>query len=273
MRIDRNLKGANLTKFLTAKLDEFADNICQDPDEILQFCKRWNNGFHNYSFNNLILAWIQCPGFTLLAGYRAWQKRKRQVQKGERAIRILAPLQKKIIDEDDEEAFILTGFRPVSVFDISQTEGEELDIGCSELIQGNVNFKSIIKSSPVPVKIKHLGLANGNTNGQVINLSPKKNKAAMTATLIHEISHIELRHCERTGVLFETEDKSAKEIEAETCSYIVCNFLGIENNKSRLYVGNWGATAEELKGRGKTIVAAAEKIIRRIVSQGADYDE
>lgn len=264
------LKGKELTKFLTSKLDEFADNICQDPDEILEFCKRWNNGFHNYSFNNILLAWIQRPDFTLLAGYRAWQKKNRQVKRGERAIRILAPLHKKVIDEDDEESFILTGFRPVSVFDVSQTEGEELKVGYEELIHGNVDFKSIIKSSPVPVKIKHLGLANGRTNGQIIELSPKKNKAAMAATLIHEAAHIELGHLDKPGILFETDDRSAKEIEAETCSYIVCAFLGIENKKSRLYVGNWGATAEELKGRGKTIVAAAEKIIRRIVSQGAD---
>ena len=271
MRIERNLKGKELTKFLTAKSDEFSDNICQDPDEVLEFCKRWNQGFHNYSFNNLILAWIQKPDFTLLAGYRTWQKKKRQVKRGEKAIRILAPLHKKVIDEDDEESFILTGFRPVSVFDVSQTEGKELDdLGCGELIQGNVDLKSIIKSSPVPVKIKHLGLANGNTNGKVINLSPKKNKAAMSATLIHEISHIELGHCERTGVLFENEDRSTKEIEAETCSYIVCAFLGLENHKSRLYVGNWGATAAELRGHGKRIIAAAEKIIRTIVSQGAD---
>ena len=264
MRIDRNLKGKELTNFLSSKLDEFSDTICQDPDEILEFCNRWRNGFHNYSFNNLILAWIQKPDFSLLAGYHAWKKKNRQVKKGERAIRVLAPMHKKIVDEDGEETFILSGFKPVSVFDLSQTEGEELDVGCSDLVQGNVDFKSIIKSSPVPVKMKHLGLSNGNTNGQVINLSPRKNKAAMAATLIHEISHILLGHCEEPGILFETDDRSVKEIEAETCSYIVCSFLGIENNKSRLYVANWGATANELRGRGKKIIATAEKIIRTI---------
>ncbi len=270
MKIEKTLKGKELTQFLTTQLDNFADNICQDPDEILEFCNRWRNGFHNYSFNNIILAWIQKPDFSLLAGFWAWKKRNRQVKKGERAIRILAPMHKKIIDEYGEETFILSGFKPVSVFDLSQTEGEELEVGCSDLVKGNVDFKSIIKSSPVPVKMKHLGLSNGNTNGQVINLSPRKNKAAMAATLIHEISHIELGHCEGPGTLFETEDMSVKEIEAETCSYIVCSFLGIENNKSRLYVANWGATAEELRGRGKKIIATAEKIIRIINSQGGN---
>ncbi|MGB9937408.1 MAG: ArdC-like ssDNA-binding domain-containing protein [Methanobacterium sp.] len=273
MRIDKSLKGKELAKFLTAKLDEFADNICQDPDEILEFCNRWNNGFHNYSFNNLILAWIQKPDFSLLAGFWAWKKHNRQVKKGESAIRILAPLHKKIIDEDGEETYILSGFKPVPVFDLSQTEGEELDVGCSELIQGDVDFKSIIKSSPVPVKIAHLGLANGRTNGQKIELSPRKNKAAMAATYIHELSHILLGHCEGSGILFETDDRSVKEIEAETCSYIVCSFLGIDNNKSRLYVANWGGNKEELKGRGKKIIATAEKIIRSITSQGVDSNE
>jgi hypothetical protein len=274
MEIDtKNLKGKELTNFLTEKLDELADNICQDPDEILKFLKKWNNGFHNYSFNNIILAWIQKPDFSLLAGYHAWKKRNRQVKKGEHAIRILAPLHKKIIDDDGEETYKLTGFLPVPVFDVSQTEGEELDVGCSELVRGNVDFKFVIKSSPVPVKIKHLGLSNGSTNGQVINISPKKNKAAMAATFIHELSHIMLGHCEGSGILFETEDRSVKEIEAETTSYIVCKFLGIENNKSRLYVGNWGGNKEKLQGRGKKIIATAEKIIRNIASQGVVNNE
>jgi hypothetical protein len=110
LEIPRKMKGKELTKFLTTKLDELADNVCQDPEQLLEFAKKWNNGFHIYSFNNTILAWIQRPDFSLLAGYKAWKGRGRQVKKGERAIRILAPMVKKIKDDDGDESVIIRGF-------------------------------------------------------------------------------------------------------------------------------------------------------------------
>lgn len=264
MKISKDLKGKELTAFLVSKLDELADSICQDPEELLSFFKRWNNGFHSYSINNTILAWAQRPDFTLLAGYKTWTKKERQVKKGERAIRILAPMVKKIKAEDDEESFIIRGFRPVSIFDISQTEGEPVDVGCSDLISGMVDFERIANISPVPVHIMDLGLSNGNTDGKEINITPKENRSAMVATLIHEICHVKLGHCDDSGILFETDDRSVKEIESETCNFIVCSTIGIQNNKSRLYIGNWGANKEDLQHRGKKIISVAESIIRDI---------
>lgn len=266
MEIPKGLKGKALSEFLVNKLDELADSICQDPDELEKFVKRWNNGFHSYSLNNVILAWIQKPDFTLLAGYKSWEKRGRQVRKGERAIRILAPMTKKIKKEDDEDVYIVRGFRPVSIFDISQTDGAPIDVGCSDLIRGDVDFDTLVKAAPVPVHIKDLGLSNGNTNGKEINITPKKNQASMCATLVHEWSHIALLHCEDSNILFETEERSVKEIEAETVSYIVTSCLGLENNKSRLYIGSWGANKEELQTRGRKIISVSESILRCIAS-------
>jgi hypothetical protein len=226
-------------------------------------------GFHNYSLNNILLIWLQRPKFSLISGYKDWQKRGRQVKAGEKSIRILAPMIKKIKEDSGDETMIIRGFRTVSVFDVSQTEKltdeeEEIEVGCPHLISGNFDFGTIVKASPVPVLIRHLGISNGNTNGANIKIAPKKNKAAMVSTAIHEWAHIALGHCESSGTLFESEDKSAKEIEAETVSFIVSSFLGLENNKSRLYIGNWGGNKDELKGRGKKIVAVAESIIKRI---------
>ena len=266
MEISKDLKGKQLTAFLVGKLDELADSICQDPNQLLEFVERWNGGFHSYSINNIILAWMQKPDFTLLAGYKSWEKRGRQVIRGERSIKILAPMTRKIKSEDEEETVIIRGFRPVSVFDVSQTEGAPIDVGCSDLILGEVDFQSIVKACPVPVHMKDLGLSNGNTNGKEINITPKENEAAMIATLIHEWAHIALGHCKEQGILYETDEKSAREIEAETAAYIVTTCLGLENNKSRLYIANWGAEKEELKGRGKKIISVAERIIRDISS-------
>jgi len=277
VRIDRmeklkipKLKGQALTNFLVDKLDELADNICQDQEQLMEFVKKWHNGFHSYSFNNTILAWIQRPDFTLLAGYKSWIGRGRQVKAGQKSIRILAPMVKKIKEDNGDESMIIRGFRTVSVFDVSQTEKiteddeDEIDVGCSDLVSGNFDFETIVKASPVPVLIRYLGISNGSTDGNTIKIAPKKNEAAMVATLTHEISHVMLGHCENSGTLYETEDKSIKEIEAETVSFIVSSYLGLENNKSRLYIGNWGGNKEELKGRGKKIIAVSESIIKRI---------
>lgn len=265
IEIPRKLKGQELVKFLTEKLDNLADNICQDPEELLEFVKRWNSGFHSYSFNNTILAWIQRPDFTLLAGYKSWQGRGRQVKKGERAIRILAPMVKKIKEDNGDETCIICGFRPVSVFDIAQTEGDEIEeLGCPELVSGDFDFETIVKTCPVPILIRYLGVSNGQTDGNTIKITPKKNKSSMVSTAIHEWCHISLGHCESSGTLFESEDRSVKEIEAESANFIISSVLGLENNKSRLYIGNWGCNKEELKGRGKKIIAVAESIIKAI---------
>lgn len=271
MEISHQLKGKELSEFLVKKLDELADNICQDADELESFVKQWNNGFHTYSLNNMILAKIQRPDCKLLAGYKSWMKKGRKVRRGENAIRILAPMIKKEIsvsDEGDEEEFvIIKGFKPVATFDISQTDGDPVDVGCPDLISGYLDFERIVKACPVPVKIMDLGLSNGNTDGKTINITPKQNQASMCATLVHEWSHILLSHCNSSKTLFETEERSVKEIEAETCSFIVCSAIGISNSKSRLYVGSWGGKGAELQNKGKKIISVAEKIVRSIAKE------
>ena len=79
--------------------------------------------FHNYSFANVLLILVQCPDASRIAGYKKWQELNRQVSKGETAIKIFAPLIRKTDDGEDDEVY---GFHIVNVFDISQTEGEDL---------------------------------------------------------------------------------------------------------------------------------------------------
>ena len=138
------------------------------------------------------------------------------------------------------------------------------DLNLTDMVTGNMDFDKVVKASPVHVLIRYLGISNGNTDGNTIKIAPKKNEAAMVATLIHEIAHVLLGDCKNSGTLFETEDRSAEEIRAETVSFIVTSYLGLENNKSRLYVSSWGGNKEKLQGQGKKIIYTAEAIIKSI---------
>lgn len=278
MEIPKELKGKELGDWMYEKLTILCDSICQDPEELEKFVNRWKLGFHKYSLKNTILIIVQKPEALenpLVAGYKHWNSLGRQVKKGERSIRILAPAKKRIVDENGDESFIVKGFFPVSIFHVSQTspkiDGSEenlLDsIGCPDLISGDVDFDTIVKACPYPIKIKDsLGFSNGNTDGKTINLANKSNKASLVSTALHEWAHIALGHCKDEGILFETEDRSAKEISAETANFICCSALGIDNQKSRLYIGNWGGNREKLQSEGARILSVSESIIRAISS-------
>ena len=261
MEIPRKLKGKDLSAFLVAKLDELADNICQDPDELQKFVKLWDSslGMHSYSINNTILAWCQYPQVSMLAGFKKWQKLGRTVSKGEKSIKVLAPLTRKIKDkENDEDIYIVKGFKYVNTFDINQTEGDNLDFGHSDKVKGDISFDDVKKISPLPVIVEYSGTSNGNVNKDRILVAPKDNEAAMVATLIHELAHLKLGHI-GTDL-----DKETKEVEAETVSFIVCSYLSLDNQKSQYYVGAWNGNHEKLQGRGKKIISTSEAIIRDI---------
>lgn len=256
----KELKGNELRDYLVEQRDILADRICQDPEELENFLNLWdgNLGLHDYSINNILLGWFQYPQLSMLAGYKKWQSLGRNVRRGEKAIKILAPLKKKIRDEESEEdKYILLGFKYVNVFDVLQTEGENLEFGHSDKAKGDISFEEIKKISPLPVVVKYSGTSNGSVNSERILIAPKDNEAAMAATLLHEIAHYKLGH------LKSDLDREIKEVEAETSSFI-CSALGLKNEKARLYVGAWNGNGDKLKGRGTKIISVAESIIRDI---------
>ena len=79
---------------------------------------------------------------------------------------------KKIKENNGDETMIIRGFRPVSVFDVAQTEGDEIEeLGCPDLVSGNFDFETIVKACPVPILIRYLGISNGQTDGNTIKIS------------------------------------------------------------------------------------------------------
>ena len=124
--------------------------------------------FHQYSYRNTMLIWMQDPSATLVAGYRKWQELGRQVRKGEKAIRILAPMKRLNRDEEDDSQ--VHYFRAISVFDIRQTEGDELPSLQIEKLQKPVaSYAELMQVlslvSPVCIAVDHIqGEANGNSS-------------------------------------------------------------------------------------------------------------
>ncbi|AXV40402.1 ArdC family protein [Methanobacterium sp. BAmetb5] len=263
--IPQEKRGTELSSFLSEKLDEIIDQaFSQDIDAVNEFISLWssNLNLHEYSIGNVILAWAQYPQVSMLSGFKNWQKLGRTVCKGEKAIRILAPLKRKVKDKDtDEDMYIVKGFKYVNVFDVNQTEGENLEFGHPDKVKGDISFDKIKQISPLPVVVKYSATSNGNVNKERILVAPKDNEAAMVASLIHEVAHYKLHIS--TGIKL---DKAVKEIEAEAVSYIVSKYLGMQNDKSKYYIRSWSMGTEELRGRGKKVVSTAEAIIREIES-------
>ena len=138
--------------------------------------------FHNYSFNNTLLIAMQKPDATLVAGYKAWQKNfERHVNKGEKAIRILAPTPYKIKEERDkidpvtqellldkdgnpqkeEVEITIPAFRAVSVFDVAQTDGKPIpELAAKELLSDVEGYQDMIRAveaiSPVPIELEEI---------------------------------------------------------------------------------------------------------------------
>lgn len=233
--------------------------------------------FYDYSVNNSILIFMQKPDASLVAGYRAWQNKfKRQVRKGEKGIMILAPIprkfKKEVEDEDGnkvEKVISYTDFRAVSVFDISQTDGEEVPSIAKELTDDVQNYDELFTKltdfSPVPVGFEVItNGANGYFSHLEKRIAIKEGMAEQQTikTLIHEISHAIL-HDKETGEEAEA-DRRTKEVQAESVAYVVCSSLGLDTSDYSFgYVAGWSGKkeAKELTDSMEVIKKTAKTII------------
>ena len=248
--------------------------------------------FPHYSVNNNILIMMQKPDATLVQSYTGWKKMGRFVKKGEKGIRILAPapfkLEKEqekldeagkvVLDKDGEAVkekveINLTAFKPVSTFDISQTEGEPLpSIGVDELtgsVEGYQTFFEAIKAaSPVPIGFEDIGSgAKGyfHTEENRIAINNGMSEIQNVKTAIHEVAHAKLHNAEAQKD--NKQSKNSKEVEAESVAYTVCQHYGIDTSDySFAYVATWsqGKETPELKESLNTIREAASDLITKI---------
>lgn len=273
-----NNKKNNSVEEITKQLEEGVKNVFES-DNYKQYLDVMTK-FYNYSCNNCLLIAMQKPEATLVAGYKAWQTNfKRQVKKGEKAIRILAPIPhkyKSVVEKKDgskeeiEKQFMT--FRAISVFDVSQTEGEELPTLAKEL-DGNVDdfaglFEKLKAVSPVPIDFEEIkGGANGYYHLLEKRIAIKKGLSEQHTikTMIHEISHAIL-HDKEEGEEKEAE-KTTKEVQAESIAYTVCKHLGLDTaDYSFGYVAGWskGKDTKELQANMEVIRKTAKSIIESL---------
>ena len=239
--------------------------------------------FTKYSLNNTILIAFQSVGRDFegqFAGYKDWQKKfNRHVKQGETGIQILAPRSKKIYitekKEDgstEESELIRTYFTPVTIFDVSQTDGEPLP---SMELSGDVKdftklYDAIARISPVPIEF---GKTDGSSKGyysltnKKIVVKEQMSEVQTIKTLLHEVAHATL-HDE--DMLKENNIKKtpmAKEIEAESVAFTVCSYFGIDTSDySFAYVGSWSSEQDvkDLKDALAVIKTTASDFINRI---------
>ena len=252
--------------------------------------------FHSYSFNNTLL--IAMQGGQLVAGYNKWRDDfHRNVKKGEKAIKILAPAPfkaKKEVQKLDAQGRPVMGkdgkpvtevqeiqvpaFKIVSVFDVSQTEGEPLpSIGVEELT-GSVErygefFKALEQTSPVPIGFEDIpGGSHGyyHLTEKRIAIQEGMSELQTLKTAIHEIAHSKLHAIDPEAPAIEQADRPdsrTREVQAESVAYAVCQHYGLDTSDYSFgYVAGWssGKDLKELKVSLETIRATVHELITTI---------
>lgn len=277
--ITRKLEEGVAGIFSSEKYQKFLDTMAKFPQ---------------YSVNNSLLIMLQKPDASLVQSYTGWKRMGRFVKRGEKGIRILAPTPytidrdqerigadgKPVLDQDGEPMketieIHMTAFKPVSTFDISQTEGEPVpSLGVDEL-KGSVDhyvvlFEAMQKASPVPVSFEKIpGAAKGyfNPGQKRIAIQEGMSEAQNVKTLVHEMTHAKLHSLDKTGGKGAEKSSRRKEIEAESTAYTVCQHYGIDTSDYSFgYIAGWseGKELPELKASLDTIRQAASEIITSI---------
>jgi antirestriction protein ArdC len=238
--------------------------------------------FHNYSLNNLLLILCQRPDATRVAAYRKWQSLGRQVRKGEKSIGIFAPMVRKSETPDGEERRYVSGFRIVSVFDVSQTDGDDLpeDVTRPTLLDGEApeglweSLAAIVTANGYTLtRTPSLRGENGYTSpsDKVVNVTAGLSDAQSCKTLAHEIGHMIL-HCEdKTLCADALAHRNVAEVEAESIAHLVMAEHGIASDAYTLpYVAGWS------DGKSEVIASTADRVLktsREILAKTAPAEE
>ena len=293
------------------KLKEITDRLEQGITELFD-SERYKeylqvmSKFHNYSFNNTLLIAMQKPDASLIAGFNAWKNNfGRNVMRGEKGIRILAPSPYKIRQEVEKKdpqtgktvtdsngkpvtetkEIQIPAYKVVAVFDVSQTEGRELPSISANELTGDVEqyedfFAALEKTSPVPMGFEKIeGTAHGyyHLEEKRIAIDEGMSQLQNLKTAIHEIAHAKLHDIDLNAPEQpDRPDRRTREVQAESIAYTVCQHYGLDTSDYSFgYVAGWSSGRElaELKISLETIRATAAEIINTIDGHFAELQK
>ena len=282
------------------RLREITDGIAQGIKALFQSDKYRSylsvmSRFHRYSVNNTMLIYLQRPDATLVAGYEKWKKQfGRHVKQGERGITILAPTPFKkrieevkldpdtkapLLDKDgnqitEEREISIPMFKPVKVFDVAQTDGRPLP-NLASALSGNVEqyevfVEALRRSAPVPISFRDIAKDTDgyfSPSDQAITIREGMSEVQTISALVHEIAHSKLHNYEKQQAESAEpvkKDRHTEEVEAESVSYAVCQYFGIETAENSFgYIATWsqGKELKELRASLETINKTASGLI------------
>ena len=300
-------KNREQLKEITDRIEAGIRDIFESGDmEKYRNYLRTMSRFHNYSLNNQALIHLQRPDATLVAGYNRWRdKFSRHVLRGEKGITIIAPTPYKkkieqekldpdtklpILDADgkivtEEKEIEIPMFRPVKVFDYAQTDGKPLPERVASPVAnltGSVeNYEAFMealrRSSPVPVEVKPLSAEMDgyfSPKSQSITLREGMSEVQTVSAAVHEIAHAKLHNYGlQQAAERKAKSRNTEEVEAESISFMVCAYFGIETGANSFgYVATWSKNAElpEFRASLDTISKTANGIITDVEKHFAE---
>jgi len=266
------MKVEQAKQIVSKAIEELSQALERGHSETLRNYLAAIGRFHRYSLGNVMLIATQNPTATHVAGFHTWHKLGRFVKKGEKGILILAPIVRakspSVEQTETDESSTAVGFRAAYVFDISQTDGQELP----EI--GNVNGdpreyrdrlgKFVTDQGILLEYSQDIAPARGTSAGGKITLLPNQTPAEDFATLAHEIAHELMHRDERRA----STSKRSRETEAEAVAFVVCQAIGLETGSAAQdYIGLYGGDAQLLSESLKSVQQTATNILSAI---GAD---
>ncbi len=264
---DSKFSVQNALQQIESGLDSISTN-----EEWLRFLT-FQSHFFNYSLNNTFLIYFQRPDARYVCGYNKWRQMNRYVKKGEKAIKILAPCRYKVEQADSDTAadniYAIRGFTIVSVFDISQTDGDDSIIpvvvkGLSDDGMAAADLYNILLDHIVDIPVHETDSLSSkgaySPTTQEIFIKSALSNTQKVKTLLHEFTH-HLHHSSYN----DEESRALGEVIAESTAYVVCSFLGYDTTDYSLtYVKTWAKDSNQLKAVGTKIQIIASDIISRI---------
>lgn len=266
-----NSKVAELVKNLESGMEELFSS--ENYKNYLTTMSR----FHNYSYGNILLILLQKPDATHVAGYYTWKNKfGRHVNKGEKAIYVLAPVTYKVKKTEDSseensngnDEIRIVAYKSVPVYDISQTSGKPLPSLKIEELSKSVDSYSIlqqaiISSAGIPIIFKDIaGSAKGyySRADKSICIKAGMSESQTIKTMIHELAH-SILHSNRG------KSRSEMEVEAESVAYVVSQYYSVDTAEySFSYIGSWsaGKGIKLLKNSLDLIQETADLIISKV---------